>query len=106
MQSIWTIVVLALGLLGGSSAQTIQTVAGLAPQADETYPAMEISLNPTAVAADAEGNVYVASGAIYQVSPDGNLQLFAGTGVPGFAGKWPTWMAKLFSPDGLAFGPD
>ena len=59
-----------------------------------------------AVATDAAGNVYAAdhvTNLIIKVSPDGNVQVVAGNGVPAFSGDGgPATSAALSAPYGLA----
>lgn len=61
---------------------------------------------PAAVAADGEGNVYIADTANYRVrkvSPGGAITTIAGTGAGGFSGDGgPATSARLFSPHGVA----
>ena len=61
---------------------------------------------PTGVAADGQGNVYIADTANYRVrkvSPSGTITTFAGTGAGGFSGDGgPATSAHLFSPHGVA----
>jgi trimeric autotransporter adhesin len=60
--------------------------------------------NPTAVAADAVGNVYIAdSGRIRRVLPGGIILTIAGTGVRGYSGDGgPAAAAALNAPSGIA----
>ncbi len=60
---------------------------------------------PTAVAVDSAGVVYIADygGSVRKVTPDGIISPFAGTGDLGYSGDHgPATKAQLFSPFGLA----
>ena len=79
---------IALGLLAPISAQgaedepTIGTVAGGVPSA---RPATEVSLTPSDVDVDAQGNLYIAdvgSGLIWKRTADGLLHHVAGPPSP------------------------
>lgn len=62
--------------------------------------------NPTAVATDAAGNVYIAdygNNAVRKVAPSGKITTYAGTGDAGFTGDADSAnAATLFQPAGLA----
>jgi sugar lactone lactonase YvrE len=103
---------------GGPSVRTITTIAGSSPVngsggfSGDGGPATKARLNePTAVAADRKGNVYIAdtrNHRIRKVSPGGRITTFAGTGklgcvataLPGDGG--PATSAPLCSPEAVA----
>ena len=62
--------------------------------------------NPTGLAVDAAGNVYVAdtdNNRVRRVRPDGTISTFAGTGVAGYSGDGGlATAAQLLGPSGLA----
>ena len=62
--------------------------------------------NPTAIAFDSKGNLYIAdteNDCIRIVTTDGNINTFAGTGRPGYTGDGgPATGAQLFHPNGVA----
>ena len=63
---------------------------------------------PTAVAVDSGGNIYIAEygSRVRKVTPDGIISTFAGTGIDGFSGdNGPATQAKLLAPFGLAVSP-
>ena len=106
----------ALSLASASWAQTestgylIDTVAGSDPPRDAER-AMDTWLDfPTGVAADDAGNVFVSDTSnhrVLRIRPDGTRETAAGTKVRGFSGDGgPATEARLWSPWGLAFGPD
>lgn len=71
---------------------TIATIAGggKADTGTEPMPALEAALNkPVSIACDAEGNLYICEQGAHRVrrmTTDGNVEPFAGTGVPGNTG--------------------
>jgi len=84
-----TVALCCFALLSQVNAQTnntIQTVAGQAPYS--TNPTLTSIPNPTGIAEDASGNIYVASQYsyyLYKVNPGTNtLSVVAGTGIFGF----------------------
>lgn len=88
----------------GAQVGTIETVAGGGPH---DLPAVEANLgDPTGIAVDAAGNLYIADWAghrVYKVDPSGLLTVFAGTGTPSFSGDGgPAASAELRGPFGLA----
>ena len=64
------------------------------------------------LAVDSAGNLYVSNcewtyAAIHRIDADGMMTMFAGTGVPGFAGDGgPATSAQLYCPLGMTFAPD
>ncbi len=62
---------------------------------------------PTGIAVDSDGNAYVAdtfNHVVRRITPDGRDTVFAGTGVPGYAGDGgPAAAALLQNPAGLCF---
>lgn len=77
----------------------------------EDGPATEAELSePTDVAVDDAGNVYIAdpfSDRVLIVGLDGVLARFAGSGETGYSGDGgPATMAELFDPAAIALGPD
>jgi TonB family protein len=88
---------------------TIRVAAGTgAPGSDgDGGPAAQAQLNfPSAVALDADGNLYIAdtgNHVVRKVSPDGNIQTIAGSRVEGFKGDGgPAPAAMLNRPSGIA----
>ncbi len=80
---------------------------GIAGFSGDGGPAIQAQLrNPTAVALDAAGNLYIADSAdarVRKVSPDGVISTIAGTGMPGFSGDGgPATSAELTAPIHLA----
>ncbi|MGH9498984.1 MAG: hypothetical protein ACRD3L_07550 [Terriglobales bacterium] len=92
---------------GAQQNNTINTVAGGAPT--NTVATLAAIPNPTGVAEDAAGNIYVASSFsyyIYKVNPATNaLSIFAGSGIFGFSGDGgPATSATMSAP--VAVGVD
>ena len=91
-----------------ASAQVITTVAGT----DWSFPPSPLpALNAPlgsvySVVVDTDGNVYVSDPGnhmVMRISPDGNLTVVAGNGIPGFSGDGgPATSASLNGPQGLA----
>ncbi|MEO7143204.1 MAG: hypothetical protein ABI165_06825, partial [Bryobacteraceae bacterium] len=85
----------------------IQTVAGSDPSNGDRGPALAARLfQPSGVAFDAAGNLYIAetgSHRVRKVSPQGVISTFAGTGVAGDSGDGGNAAAaQLNGPNGLA----
>jgi uncharacterized protein (TIGR03437 family) len=88
-----------------NQAGIISTIAG--PDAtyyDEGRSAASVALSSiSGVAAAADGSVYVSSGSVFRVSPNGIISTLAGNGQAGFAGDYgPATSAELGNPIGLA----
>ncbi len=88
---------------------TITTVAGTGVKgfSGDGGPAKNAQLNaPHGLALDKAGNLYIAdtmNDRVRQVSPNGTITTFAGTGVAGFAGDGgEANTAKLYHPEGVA----
>lgn len=94
-----------------SAAGTITTIAGTGTVAfsGDNGPATAAALNnPTAVAIDAAGNIYVTDQANQRIRriTGGTIATIAGTGTAGFSGDGgPATSANLNFPGALAFGP-
>jgi len=90
------------GVVGASALEAIR--------AGEGRLATKAQIEPTDLAVDATGNVYVADAAgdiVRRIGTDGILRTLAGTGVRGFAGDGgPAVEALLAGPSGVALGPD
>lgn len=89
---------------------TITTVAGGGARDPASSGAAATAvrlLGPRNLALDAAGNLYVSDfrdHRIYRISPDGAIEVVAGTGTSGFAGNGgPALYAQLSHPAGLAF---
>lgn len=93
---------------------TITTVAGTGQHrfSGEGGPAGAAALNePSALAVDAEGNLYIADQSNNRVrrveAASGVIRTIAGTGQAGYTGDgMPAVESGLAGPSGLAFGPD
>ncbi|MCA1845693.1 MAG: hypothetical protein LC792_21365, partial [Actinobacteria bacterium] len=72
-------------------------------------PATATNIDPAGVAADPDGNVYIAEPAearVRRVDPSGTITTYAGTGTKGYAGDGgPARSALLSSPLGLVLDP-
>jgi hypothetical protein len=71
----------------GGKIGIIQTVAGSFP--DHTQALKADIAGPTSAAADAAGNIYVATffgGTVFKITPSGQAIPFAGNGTFGFSG--------------------
>jgi sugar lactone lactonase YvrE len=86
----------------------ISTFAGTGAPGAPTEGAQAASsalTEPTGLAFDAEGNLYIADGAlgtVYKVDPSGIITTFAGTGIEGYSGDGgPATAAQLHSPQEL-----
>lgn len=92
---LWIVLLLVLGL-DSLAAQTSATALPL--------------VLPSAIAYDAQGNLYIAetgSNTIRRVDAAGVITTIAGTGTQGFSGDGgPAVAARLDSPEGLALGAD
>lgn len=90
---------------------TITSFVGGSPRVDrgDGGPAVEAVVRPSALAVDAQDNVYIAEAEyarVRKVSPTGTITAFAGTGVAGFSGDGgPALDAQLSGPAGLAIDP-
>jgi uncharacterized protein (TIGR03437 family) len=100
---------LYLAVLGGlapGASYSIDTVAGSGWVGDGGPSGSAILLQAEGLAADTEGNLYIADAAdqrVRKVTPDGVIHTVAGTGVRGFAGDGAAaTSAQLNSPYGLA----
>jgi sugar lactone lactonase YvrE len=100
------LVLLIVGTVSKAFSQRgiITTYAGGGPNSPVALSA-EI-INPESVAVDASENIYIAAAAmnqVFRVDRSGNLNLVAGTGVPGFSGDGgPATRANLNWPVGVA----
>jgi hypothetical protein len=102
-------VVVATSASGASSGGTITTIAGngVPGYSGDGGPAISAQLRSTSgVAADGQGNVYIADYDNYRVrkvSPAGTITTFAGTGAGGFSGDGgPATSARLNAPIAVA----
>ena len=89
---------------------TITTLAGTGQLASlgDGGPASAASIgDPRALAAAADGSVYVAEPyRVRAIAPDGTIRAVAGTGIPGFRGDGgPATQARLGEIGGIAVGP-
>ncbi len=96
-------------LMAQEPIEIITTIAGNGQSAfsGDGGPATQASLNdPTSVAVDAKGNVYIADFAnhrIRRIGKDGIITTVAGTGTPGFSGDGgPAALSRLSFPAGVA----
>jgi trimeric autotransporter adhesin len=84
----------------------IDTLAGSSWVGDGGPATSAILLQPEGLAADVNGNLYIADSVdhrVRKITPDGVIHTIAGTGVRGFAGDGgPAASAQLNSPYGLA----
>src|SRR5439155_21527331 len=103
MRSLRTLsfVCFAMAFAVPASAQTIKTVAGGGPN---HVPAILAAIPPVGLAFDASGNYYViALNHVFRVDSTGQLTVYAGNGMSGFAGDGgPATLAELAHPDGVA----
>jgi DNA-binding beta-propeller fold protein YncE len=109
VMKIWVkLAVCVLGTYGAflsSAAQdVVTTVIGGGPNG---LPGVDANITyPNAIAADAVGNVYIASanmGRVFKISTIGVLTVFAGTGTSGYSGDGgPAVKAGLIGPSALA----
>jgi sugar lactone lactonase YvrE len=85
---------------------TIATVAGNGNSNDsgDGGAAVNAGINPSAIAADAAGNLYLADGVtVRKVSAQGTISTMAGSGVVGYSGDGgPAWNAQWRSAWGIA----
>jgi len=98
--------VLALALNGQTPGYVISTVAGSGWIGDGGPATQAILRQPGGVAADGNGNLYIAETAghrVRKVGRSGAITTLAGTGVAGFSGDGgPSGQAQLASPYGVA----
>ena len=92
-----------------ATSGTISTVAGTGSSgfSGDGGPALSAELSyPSAVAVDADENIYIAdtgNNRVRLVTPDGNIATIAGTGVAAYNGDTgPALEVALFNPGGLA----
>ncbi|HUE00807.1 MAG TPA: hypothetical protein VMR62_14640 [Bryobacteraceae bacterium] len=92
-----------------AASGTISTVAGTGSSgfSGDGGPALSAELSyPSAVAVDADENIYIAdtgNNRVRLVTPDGNIATIAGTGVAAYTGDTgPALQVALFNPGGLA----
>ena len=93
---------------GAAGAAWVTTLAGSGtPGYANGGPSAAKFLNPTAVAVDAQGDVYVAeqNNLIRKIDPQGNVTAFAGTGAPGYR-DGPPGVAQFDDPTGLTIDGD
>ncbi|HEX5432334.1 MAG TPA: hypothetical protein VFW83_10220 [Bryobacteraceae bacterium] len=99
--------VLLFSLTGRAQVYTISTIAGSDWVGDGGPATSAIVLQAEGLAADGDGNLYIADAAdqrVRRVAPDGTISTVAGTGIRGFSGDGgPAAAAQLNSPYGLAF---
>jgi hypothetical protein len=93
-----------LDLLG--QPYSISTIAGTNRLLDGSSAASAPLRQPRSVAADTQGNVYIADttdNRIRKVTPSGTISTFAGTGVPSYSGdRGKATLASLSGPTGVA----
>ncbi len=79
------------------------------PSSQTTCPATSVQLYAEGVAADVQGNVFIADmtdNQVYKITPAGVLSVFAGTGALGYSGDGgPAASAQLYGPSALAIDP-
>ncbi len=102
------LLVVSLGFASVAVGQSfnISTVVGSIPAVPNNVPAVNATTGmPSAVLPDGKGNFYyTAINCIFKVNSSGVLTRFAGTGTGGYSGDGgPALLAKLSSPNGLAF---
>ena len=89
-----------------SAGGTITTFAGTAERrgfAGDGGPATSAQLDPTGVAVDGQGNVYIADGdRVRRVDPHGTITTVAGGGKGGLGDGGPATSARLVVPEGVA----
>jgi len=99
------LVLLASCAAGWAQQYTVSTIAGGAPLAGQSVPAVSLSVGqPARVTADSHGNFYFSSlNSVFKVNSAGAIALVAGTLHAGYSGDGgPAVKAQLNSPQGLA----
>jgi uncharacterized protein (TIGR03437 family) len=96
--------------LSGNGIITTVAGSGAAGYSGDGGPATAATLrNPTAVAVDAAGDIYIAdtnNNVIRRVDTNGNISTVAGTGTPGYNGDGsPATAYELYLPSAVAAGP-
>ncbi len=91
-----------------NSAGIINTIAGNGKPvfSGDNGPAKSAGMDPYDVAADTQGNLYIAdklNDRIRKITPNGNITTVAGTGTPGYSGDGGlATAAQLTTPEGVA----
>lgn len=103
----WALLVLILCIPLSDAADTLSTIAGGGATLGDGGPAIDAQLaSPNGVAADGQGNIYVADSLhnrIRKIASDGTISTVAGDGTPGFAGDGgAAALSRLNAPEGVA----